>query len=571
MQQADNITYEPDDASPLWPTFVVGFQGVLLALAPGVAVIILFTQASGLDERYLSWSVFVAVAISGLTTAIQALRLGRLGGGHLLISSASPSYAAVAILAVEAAGPPLMASLIVVASVLQFAMAWWMPLLRRIITPMVTGVMMMLIGISVMPIAVGRLAAVPEDAPSYAGLVVGAVTLAVIAVVGLRARGPLRLWGPLISIVVGSAVAAAFGLSDPRPVLDAPWVGLPELAAPGFDLSFGPEFWALLPMFALVAIANAVKAAGSSIVVQRASRNEPRVTDYRLVQGAVNSNTLGTLVSGLTGVIPVGTNDANTVTLSRFTGVATRRVGYAVGAMLLALIFLPKVITFLITIPSVALSAYLLFIMGMIFVEAMRTIFQDGLEPRKALVVATSMTVGIGFIAGNPAAGLLSGAWELLLSNGMMVGALVAVFLIIFVEIANPRRRKLEVELNVDSLPRLDAFLAQIAERAGWDEAASNRLRFVGEEALNSLLGDDPHQAERRLVVSARPSGAEVELEFLAALQEVNIEDQMAYMGEQGDALEERQVSLRLLRHFASSVHHRKYHGIDIVTVEVLR
>ena len=89
---------------------------------------------------------------------------------------------------------------------------------------------------------------------------------------------------------------------------------------------------------------------------------------------------------------------------------------------------------------------------------------------------------------------------------------------------------------------------------------------MVGEEALSSLLQED---STRLLTVMARPAGGAVELEFLSSLEGENLEDRLAFMADQTEMVEEHEISFRLLRHYASSVRHRKYYGLDIVTVRV--
>ena len=71
------------------------------------------------------------------------------------------------------------------------------------------------------------------------------------------------------------------------------------------------------------------------------------------------------------------------------------------------------------------------------------------------------------------------------------------------------------------------------------------------------------------MILFARPNNGTIEIEFLAVFEEENIEDQLAYLSEQVEVPEESEISFRLLRHYASSVRHRKYHGIDIITVQV--
>ena len=161
----------------------------------------------------------------------------------------------------------------------------------------------------------------------------------------------------------------------------------------------------------------------------------------------------------------------------------------------------------------------------------------------------------------------------ILLGNGMTSGALVAVVMMLFVELTSPRRRRLQVALATESLPQLEGFLRGIAARAGWNDASTERLVLVGEETVSSLLAeneDGPERAgARRLVVTARGDHARAELEFVTGSEGENLEDRLAYMGETPDIADEREISFRLLRHYASSVRHQKYHGEDIVTVSV--
>ena len=571
MKTTEGVTHEPGESIPIGLMLSVGFQGVLLALAPTVLTMLLFARASGLGQDYVAWSLLAAVAVSGIATALQAARFGPIGGGNILMAGAAPSYLAIGLLALEQAGPATLATLLVVSSLFQFGLSAFLPRLRRIITPVVSGTVIMLIAASVLPLTVNRLEQVPEGAPALAAPAVAAITLLVVAVLGLRATGALRLWTPLIGVVVGCVAAALFGIYDPTSVLEAPWIGVPEVWLPGLDVSPGAEFWALLPMFLIVSISGAIKSVGSSVVVQQVSWREPRVTDYRRVQGTVNANAIGSVLSGFLGVLPTGTYAATSVSLTNFTGVAARAVGYTIGIMLVVLALLPKPMALLLTVPNAVTSAYMLMLMGLLLVEGLRTVAQDGLDQRKVLIVAFSLAVGVGLQGENVITKIVGGAWGLVLGNGLIVGAITALLLTTFIEVVAPRRRRLEISLDIGALPRLDEFLAQMAANLGWNEASANRLRLVGEEALSSLLGEEQEDAARRVIVLARPGTGMIELEFMAVLKEENIEDALAYMSEQSNAPESSEISLRLLRYFASGVRHRKYQGIDIVTVEVSR
>ena len=569
----EGIRYEAGERCPPLVALGVGLQGVVFGLAPLVLVVAITARAGGQDESYLSWAVFAALIIAGCLTALQASRLWRVGAGHILIMGTTPNFVAISVLALTAGGPSLLASLIVVASLSYLALAVWLPLLRRIITPVVSGTVLMLIAVAILPVALDRVQETPESAPDFAGPVAAVITLAVMAGLAMRVSGAWRLWTPIIGIGTGCAVAALLGAYDVQRVVDAAWAGVPSGGFSGFDLTPGTSFWALLPVFIVVMLVGGIKNIGDTVAIQQASRRRPRVTDFRLVQSSLNTNWLGLLLSGVAGTPPTTVYSSTSVSLARLTGVASHRVGYVIGAAFVLLALFPKLPALLLTIPAPVMGAYILMAIGLIFVEGIRTVVQSGLDAQKVMIVAISFALGAGIENQTIIGDLVGGTWGGLLDNGMLIGAVTAIIMTVFLNLTNPRRAsRLQVALDVSALPEIDAFARETASKLGWNEASTERLRSASEETLLSLVPTDdspPDDKAPRLVIVARPEADLVEMEFMAVFDEENLQDRLAYLSEEAEGADEGEVSLRLLRHHASSVNHQKYYGLDIVTVQV--
>ena len=577
-QVNEHIRFEPEERCSVWESLAVGAQGVLLVLAPTVLVVAITALAAGQDEEYLSWSVFATLIIVGIVTALQAARLGRLGAGHLVVNGVTPNYIAVSVLALAEGGPSLLATLIVISALFYFVIATWLPYLRRVITPTVSGTVLILIAATIVPIAVDRLREAPEGASEGASLGVAVITVGVSVVMALRAPRSWRPWSLALGIVAGCIAAAALGLYELDRLYEASWVGVPTGGFPGLDFSFSAGFWALLPMFLIVTLVQAIKGIGDSTAIQRLSRRRPRATDFRLLQGSIYVNGIGTLLSGLAGTPPTSLYSSFTASLVNLTGVAARSVGYAIAGMLILMVFFPKLTGALLTIPSPVMGAFLLIALGLFFVEGVTSIMRAGMDPAKAFVVGISFAVGLGLQSQNVFEGILAEPWDLLLGNGVVAGAATAIGLTVFLNLTGPRARRMRARLDMEELPKIDEFMQGLAARLGWGEVSTQRLRSAGEETVASLLQPENEfgvegsgGGKPRLLISARPEGTAVELEFISAVDEENLGDRLAYLGDQEEAVDDREISLRLLRHYASSVSHQKYHGMDIITVRVER
>ena len=165
------------------------------------------------------------------------------------------------------------------------------------------------------------------------------------------------------------------------------------------------------------------------------------------------------------------------------------------------------------------------------------------------------------------------GPWSELLGNGVTVGGMTVIALTLFQELTGARRQRLRVALSTDAYPKIDAFLAKLGARRRWSEEMVERVRAVGEETLLLLIRKEEERTPegvRGLLLIARGEGDAAVLEFIAATDATNLEDQMAVLSERAvGGLMEQEVSLRLLRHYASSVRHSQYHDTDVITVRV--
>jgi len=313
---------------------------------------------------------------------------------------------------------------------------------------------------------------------------------------------------------------------------------------------------------------------GASAAIQRLSWRQRRAVDSRVLQGAVAADATGNLLSGLAGTVP-NTTYATSVSLVEITGVAARGVGIATGVSFVALAFSPKALAVALAVPGPVIAAYVAVLMAMLFLHGMNLVVQHAKsDHRKGLIAVVAFWIGVSSQFGLTFPDHVSGFLGGLLRSGVLAGGLVAVLLTLFVELTGPRRKRLEIGFDISVLPQVREFLNAFASRSGWDAAMANRLEAASEEALLTLLGQHEGEARdvrrRRLVLLARREYGGAILEFIVGPGGENLEDRIALLGDEAArAPEEREVSLRLLRHFASSVLHQQYHDMDVVTIRV--
>ena len=349
----------------------------------------------------------------------------------------------------------------------------------------------MLIAATVAPVIYDSLDNVPDGTAAAAGPLIALVTLAVVMAMVLRAPPSLRLWSPVAGIAAGCAVGAPFGLYDVGAVADAAWFGVPVRDWPGLDLTPGANFWALLPAFVVVTLVGAIETIGDGVAIQRISRRRPRATDFRVVQGALNADGMGNLLSGIGGTLP-NTTYSSSVSLAEITGIGARRVGVIIGVIIFVMAFFPKFAALLIAIPEPVAATYILVLISLLFVQGMKIVIQDGVDHRKAAVAGLAFWIGVGFQNGWIFSDQLGdGFLGILLGNGMTSGAIVAVIMMVFLEFTGPRRVRLRIDMDEETLPRLADFLRRFAKNSGWTDASAERLVLVGEETLHSMASDD--------------------------------------------------------------------------------
>ncbi len=573
---SQNPRYEAHENPSLLASLGYGLQFSLIASATLLVTPVIVAKASGRDDSYLVWMVFASLLVCGGATLLQARRLGPVGAGAVLPMFTAAFSIPFCITAVVDGGPATLTTLVLVSAVIQIVISRWLFILRRIVTPTVGGTVMMILSITLASVVFGLLDEASEAEPAAAPLTALA-TLVIVAALGLRGSAVLRLWAPLIGIAGGCVVAAAFGIYDIEGMTRASWVGLPG-EWPGLGLDFGIPFWTLLPAFLFLGVIISIQANGAAIAVQRVSRRTDRAVDFRQVQGALAGAGVTNLMAGIAGAVPNIINPG-AASFTQITGVASRRVGYCIGGTLIVLAFLPKASGLLGTIPGPVITGYLILVTGTLFVDGAQTVIQTEENRQKVVVAGICFWIGAAFQFDLFELPNLGSVWGPLFESGVTTGGLAAIVMVLYLELTNPRRMRFQSRLHIDALPELNEFIAKFAARRGWDTEMKDRLSAVAEETLLTLAPLDleldleeseDHGDERRLVVVASSDGPVADLEFIGGGDEENIEDRVRQLQQHGvETPAEHELSLHLLRSYASSMRHQQYHDTDIITVRV--
>jgi len=264
----------------------------------------------------------------------------------------------------------------------------------RLLPPVVTGPVIMVIGLILAPVAVhmamgrtgdGAAVLVPEGT----ALFISMISLATVILVSLLSKGMLRLIPILCGIFVGYLASIPFGLVDVAPVVDAPWVAWPNFVLPEWNLQ---AIFFIVP----VAIAPAIEHFGDVLAI--GSITGKNYLEDPGVQNTMLGDGLATSLASFLGGPP------NT-TYSEVTGaVALIKVFNPVvmtwaAVFAMALAFVGKVGALLQTIPTPVMGGIMLLLFGAIMVVGLNSLVKAGddlMEPRNLAIVALILVFGIG-------------------------------------------------------------------------------------------------------------------------------------------------------------------------------
>ena len=341
----EQILYAADD-KPGWAlSLLLGLTHITLIFDGIIFLPVMIGKATDTPPEQVSFVTFATLIVAALGTLIQALRAGRIGCGFVLFMGSYSAFLACTLSAVRMGGLELMATMTLFSAITVFFYSYFMRFLRHIITPQVGGVMIILVALSLMPIAIELWQGGGPDVPgfgSFRNYVVGVITMTTLVILMLFGNTTLRLWTPLVGLFTGCLAAFVFGILEFHHVLYAPWIGLPKGTWPGLSLDIGFHHLPIMAAFIMAALVSAMEGTGNIMLVQQISLRKFKKVNYNLVQGGLYCDAIAKALSGFLGGTPVATFCDN-LPLLKMTKVASRRIGLVGASILIVLAFLPKI------------------------------------------------------------------------------------------------------------------------------------------------------------------------------------------------------------------------------------
>ena len=566
----DTLKFEADEVPPFGLSALLASQTIFLILAGIVLTPVIVLRGAGMPVEMEATVIFYALLVSGTTTVLQARKVWRFGSGYILLMGTSGAFIAVGITALKTGGMPLLMTLIVASSFIQFIFANHLGLLRRLVTPLVGGTTIMLLAVTVMPIAFAQFPTNISGQEGWEAMGVAFVTLAVMLLLSFFGNRNLRLWAPIIGIIIGSVFSAFFGDLDLSQVTSAAWIGLPKLQWTGFDLSFGRHFWLLLPAFLIVTIVGAIETYGDAIAIQQISNREAKPIDFRTVQGALYADGLGNFLSGVLGTMP-NTTYSTSISVVDMTGVASRKVGAFCGVIMILLAFFPKITAMILSIPKPVVGSYILLLILLLFVHGVRMVASEGLSYENGVIMGMGFWLGVGFQQKAIFYSMIPAWLAPILDNGMTSGTLVTLILVGLLNLGRGRKARLQTRFTIENLPQINDFIGSFAQRNGWDEKNTGRVQLAAEEimlGLGQIRRDSQidHPPKFRIELSIIDKQVEMDIAISSLDENIELFIDAAKFSKQ---VPMDQLSFKILGKLADEIRHYQFHGLDYICLKI--
>ena len=419
---------DPDHKLPLKLAAPLGVQHVLAMFVSNFTPSIIVGLAAGFSfgSPDLVFLIQMAMLFSGIATLMQTIGFGPVGARLPVMQGTSFAFIPVMIPIVKGPGMAALFGGIVIGGVFHAAMGTFINKIRPWFPPLVTGLIIVAIGLSLIPVGIDYAAGgVPlKGKPEFGTLTHWGLALVVIFVtLGIKffMRGFFSMAAVLIGIVAGYLVALAFGLVSFKAVGSAAWFAIPNPLKYGFEVNL-----AAVVAMALMSIVSAIETVGDISAIAKGGAN--REATGREIAGGTYADGIGTVLAGFFGGLP-NTSFSQNVGLISLTGVMSRHV-VTLGAFFLIFCgLIPKVGAVIASMPIAVLGGGVIVMFGMVVSAGLNMLSEVVWNRRNMMIVAMSLAIGLGLKAVPESLQHLPNLLKLLMTSGLLPVALISVLL----------------------------------------------------------------------------------------------------------------------------------------------
>jgi len=427
---------DPNYTPPMHIAIPLGIQHVLAMFIANVTPAIIIAGAAGFgfgsnspDFPNMIYMMQMCMLLAGVTTLLQTIGAGPVGARLPIVQGTSFAFIPIMVPLVAGGGVEAMAMVtggVLVGGLFQAALAPFIGRMRFALPPLVTGLIILMIGLSLLKVgiqyAAGGVPAIGK--PEFGSLanwsVAGSVVVVTLAL-KFFSRGMLNTAAVLVGLIVGYVLAYAMGMVSFDNVGRAASFAMPKLFPFGIEFGAGAVIGIVMMSFI-----SAIETVGDVSGITKGGADR-EATDKE-IEGATYADGLGTALSAFAGALP-NTSFSQNVGLIAMTRVMSRHVA-TIGAIFLIICGLvPKVGAIISTVPIEVLGGGVIVMFGMIASSGMKMLADVDWNTRNMMIFAVSLSLGLGLLQVPEALQHLNGTVQALLTTGLLPAAVCSIVL----------------------------------------------------------------------------------------------------------------------------------------------
>lgn len=424
--KSNGLIYGLNDRPPLRETLFAALQHLLAIFVAIITPPLIIANAIQLDQETTSFLVSMSLMVSGVATFIQCRRLGKIGCGLLCIQGTSFSFIGPIITAGLTGGLPAIFGATVAGSVVEMFVSRILKYARRIITPLVSGIVVTLIGMSLIKVGIISCGGGNASAPDFGSLQNIGIALMVLVLIIIFNRSSnrfLRMGSIVIGLIVGYAVSWWLGMVDFSSIQSYAGINYPQPFK--YGLSF--DFSSILGL-GLVYLITSIEAYGditaNSLISEEPVEGE---TFIQRAEGGILADGFNSMIAGLFFSSFPNSIFAQNNGMIQLTGVASRYVGYFIAALLIILGVFPAIGNVFSLMPAPVLGGATLLMFGTVAAAGIRIIASQTINRKATLVMAISFAMGLSVEMVPDILKQLPDSLQSIFSSGITTGGLTAI------------------------------------------------------------------------------------------------------------------------------------------------